>query len=531
MVSQNVAEIIQKHVSLEVESIDRMYLNGYVPGLQTEGGFVHFVRKHLGYPIASTAVISPLSKAFVQAIEAFAKQQHVDVVTFGRHQRKDDVTKDYLARTSFNEGVLYIGKAQEKAAVFRTIHKRNAETGKSYPWISRGSALPNHYYFYLLDEDFGPLFIKFCSYFPYAVKLCINGHEWVKRQLTQEGIGFEALDNGVLSCENPMRLQELCDSLDSEKIDAVFRKWLARLPHPFRPEDRAAGYRYELSILQAEFALTQVLDFPRTGRQFFEEVIRENLDIGRPDQVQLIFNRRVTKRTPGSFRTRILTEGVVPSLHAQYKHTKIKQYHKEGRALRTETTINNTYDFAIGRKLCNLPALREIGFAANRRLLNVQTLSHDCSIGKEKFNSVIQPIVHDKQRASALHFGDPRVLALMYALCLFELLPEGFRNADLRIKVAELLNQDPSVYSQGRMTYDLRRLRLHGLIERRPHSNRYLVTQDGIRIILFFTRAEARFFRVGLALEQPLISGQAPRVLIQASQAIDRLIQEAKLVN
>ena len=116
----------------------------------------------------------------------------------------------------------------------------------------------------------------------------------------------------MLSCENPTRLQELCDSLTSENIDAVFRKWPARLPHPYRPEDRAAGYRYDLSILQAEFALTQVLDLPRTGRQFFEEIIRENLDIGRPDQVQLIFNRRVTKRTPGSFRTRVLTEGVVP---------------------------------------------------------------------------------------------------------------------------------------------------------------------------------------------------------------------------
>jgi hypothetical protein len=174
-------------VVLEVESLDRMYLNGYVPGLQTEGGFVHFVhfvRKHLGYPIASTAVISPLSKAFVHALEVFVEPQHVEVVTFDKNQRKDDVTKEYLARTSFTEGMLFIGKAQEKAAVFRTIHKRNAETRKSYPWISRGSALPNHYYFYLLDEDFGPLFIKFCSYFPYAVKVCINGHEWVKRQLT-----------------------------------------------------------------------------------------------------------------------------------------------------------------------------------------------------------------------------------------------------------------------------------------------------------------------------------------------------------
>ena len=210
------------------------------------------------------------------------------------------------------------------------------------------------------------------QYFPDAVKVFLNGHEWVKQQLAKEGIPFTALDNGVLSCDDPARLQQLCDSLDAGTIDAVFRKWLARLPHPFRADDRAAGYRYELSILQAEFSLTQVLDFPRAGRQFFEEVIRENLDLGRPDQVQLIFERRITRRTPGTFRTRVVTEGVIPSLHVRYKKTKIKQYFKEHRALRTETTINDTYDFAIGRKLQNLPALREIGFSANRRLLDVQ---------------------------------------------------------------------------------------------------------------------------------------------------------------
>ena len=197
MVSQNVAEIIKNHVTLEVECIDRVYLNGYVPGLQTEGGFVHFVRKHLGYPIASTTVIAPMSKAFVQAIETFAKQQDVDMVTFGKHQRKDEVTHQYLATTHFTEGVLYIGKAQEKATVFRTIHKRNPETGKAYPWVSRGSAMPNHFYFYILDEDFGPLFIKFCSYFPYAVKVCINGHEWGKRQLSKAGI---ASKSWIMAC-------------------------------------------------------------------------------------------------------------------------------------------------------------------------------------------------------------------------------------------------------------------------------------------------------------------------------------------
>ena len=511
MVPQNVAEIIRSHVVLEVESIDRMYLNGYVPSLQTEGGFVHFVRNYLGYRIASTAVIAPMSEAFVRAIEGFAKAQQLDVVAFKKGQRKDDVAKAYLARCTFTEGVLFIGKAQEKAQVFRTTHKKDAETGESFPWITRGLALPNHYYFYLVDEDFGPLFIKFCSYFPYAVKVCINGHEWVKRQLAKGGIAFEALDNGVLSCQNPQRLQELCESLDSEKIDAVFRKWLARLPHPFRTEDRAAGYRYDLSILQAEFSLTQVLDFPRTGRQFFEEIIRENLDLGRPDRVQLIFNRRLTRRTPGLFRTRVLTEGVVPSLHVQYKHSKIKQYHKEGRALRT------------------LPALREIGFKANRRLLDVQTLSHDCSIGEDRFQAVIRPQVQGTQRASGLPFGDLRVLALMYALCLFGLLPQGFTNADLRVYVAALLGEDPATYSAGKMTYDLRRLRLHGLIQRVPRSNRYHITPEGMRIALFFTRGHARFFRAGLTLDGPIAPNRAPRVLVQTSPAVDRLLQEVKL--
>ena len=150
------------------------------------------------------------------------------------------------------------------------------------------------------------------------------------------------MDNGVLSCQDPQRLQAICDALSAEKIEALLRKWLALLPHPFEGRDRDAGYRYDLSILQAEFSLTQVLDRPVTGRIFFEEVIRENLDLGRPKQIQLIFDRKVTKTTPGPFRTRVITDGVIPSLHVDYKGTRIKQYHKEGRALRTETTINNT---------------------------------------------------------------------------------------------------------------------------------------------------------------------------------------------
>ena len=494
---QSVATLLRDHVRLELEGIDRMYLNVYVPKLQTDFGVVRFFKGHRGAFFASSALMDQITKPFIAAIESFAKRSSVPLLSFAKGERKDDIAKEYLARFEGVEGVLFIGKAQEKARVFRTEKRAHPETGRTYPWIVRSTGMVNQYYFYCVDDDFGPFFLKYCSYFPYTAKLCINGHEYLKRQLDKEGIAYEALDNGILSCENPERMQEIANDLSAEKVSDLLHKWQQRLPYPFSPEDEAAGYRYNVSILQAEFSLTQVLDRPLTGRLFFEQVIRENLDIGRPEQVQLVFARRVTRRTPGRFRTRILTEGVTPTLHADYKKTRIKQYHKEGRALRTETTINDTRDFGINRGILNLPALRQVGFAANRRLLDVQKLSHDCTLGEEAFERLQHPCMKETQRTSALRFADATVQALLHGVLLFRHLPNGFSNRDLREPFAQLLGPDTTI-AQGRMTYNLRRLKLHGLIRRIPGRHRYQVTEFGLRVALFYTRLQVRLIRPGL---------------------------------
>jgi hypothetical protein len=148
----------------------------------------------------------------------------------------------------------------------------------------------------------------------YLARLDPNRPVDLRHPLAKEGIAYEALDNGLLHCANPARAQELADSRAAGKIDGLLRQWLKRLPHPVTPADRRAGYRYQPFIWQAEFSFTQVLDRPLSGRVFFEEVIRENLDLGRPDQIALIFQPRSTRRTPGWFRTRVITEGVMPSL-------------------------------------------------------------------------------------------------------------------------------------------------------------------------------------------------------------------------
>jgi hypothetical protein len=533
-VARSVAEILGRHVVLAVEGIDRMYLNAVVPLLQGERGIAWFFRELRGYRFASVALMAPMTRAFVDAIERYVDAEGLEVVSFKKGQRKDDVAAEYRRRSGSKEGVLFVGKAQEKTAVFRTERRRNPETGASYPWLVRSTAMVNQYYFYAIDEDFGPFFLKFCSYFPYNVKLCINGHEYLKRQLDQRGIHYEALDNGILWCEDTAAMQRICDELSAQKIDALLRKWLRRLPHPFTAEDHTRGITYQLSILQAEFSLTQVLDRPATGRAFFEEVIRENLDLGRPDQVQLIFDRKIVRRgryaTPGRFRTRVLTDGVIPSLHIDYKNCRIKQYHKEGRALRTETTINDTRDFKIGRRLHNLPALREVGFRANRRLLDVQTISHDCTISEETFQALQRPrLVAGNTAAAALRFADPRVQALLHALVLFRLLPNGFSNADLRQYLAALRGRP---VSSGSMTYDLRRLRLHGLIRRLPSSHRYEVTYSGLRTALFLTRSHDRLLRPGATTLDPKAAHPHPMLASAFSRLeaqIDTWILREKL--
>ena len=140
------------------------------------------------------------------------------------------------------------------------------------------------------------------------------------------------------------------------------------------PTELRGDYGYELAFRQFEVSETCIFDRPQAGRMWFERVIRDHLDVGRPDQIALIFQRRVTRCTPGRFRTRLVNRGVNPTLCCCYKSARLRQYFKEGRGLRTETVICDTADFGIGRRLCaeNWEALRAVGESANRSLCEAE---------------------------------------------------------------------------------------------------------------------------------------------------------------
>lgn len=519
----NINDVLAGHVVLDLDCLDRIYLNAYVPNLQVGGQVVQFLTGHLGNPVPSPALFERMGNRFRDQVKTFAERQAIPILRLKKpdrrrwDDRKLDHVRPYLDRASA-PGVVAIVIAQEIQWVF-TGSNRATKPGAVNFAFDKAERRVSTYYFYVLDEQFGPGFIKICSYFPYPAKVWLNGHEWAKRQASRAGIPYRELANGFADCEEPQRLQAICDELAPQQIQAFFDRWLAVIPTPLAKTDREAGYWWELSLRQVEVSRTIVLDDPRRARAFFESLVADNIGIGRPNEVAAVFARRVQKNTPGIFRTRVFGAGTEVKIDFHYKKSRVKQYLKEGKAIRIETVINDPADIGIKRRLAHLPELQEKARAVNQRLLMIERAGQGCAIGSALFERIHLPYVREGQRTGALRFGDLRVMALAGALCLFVHAVSGFTNQSLRCLVAELLAVD---YTSGQMTYDLRRLRLHGLIERLPHSNTYVLTADGLRVALFYTKVHGRILRPLLAADHPPASFE----LRQALRTIDRAVAD-----
>jgi hypothetical protein len=517
-----VNDLLDGHVTLDLECLDRLYLSGYVPNLQVGGQVVTFLRHHLGCPVPSPAVFEKLGTRFRRAVEDFARTQRIPWVRFGKDDRKVEVMRPYLARQAAigRSGVAAIGVAQEFQYVFTGSRRPSPN---DIPWFSftKVQRRVTVYYFYLWDADFGPAFVKVCAYFPYPIKIWLNGHEWAKRQAAKAGIGFTALSNGFASCTDPTTLQAICDRLGAGTITVFFERWMSRLPLPLNDTDRDGGYWWELSMRQVETSRTIVFDAPRQARAFFEALLADNLDLGRPANIEIIFGRQIRRNTPGTFKTAIdrSVDGV--TVNAFYKRSRIKQYLKDGRAMRIETVVNDAYDLGCQRRLQHLDELQLKARDANRRLLDTERVGQGCVLASPAFERVAHPTLVEGQRAPALRFGDPRVQALAGALAeSVHALPGTVTNKSLRASVTQLLGQ-PRTSAQ--MSYDLRRLRLKGLIERIEGTNAYRITPDGQRVAVFYTKIHNRLLVPLLAADQP----PAPPDLRQALRTIDRHVEAA----
>ena len=530
-----VNDLLDGHVALDVECMDRIYLNGYVPSLQVAGQVVSFMTRHLGCPIPSPAIMEKLGTGFRRSVARFAEADHIPVVKFRKGDRKIEVMRRHIAvqASTGRSGVAAIGMAQEFQNVFASSQR---ETSSGIPSFSfyKADRRVTCYYFYLWDVDFGPAFIKVCAYFPYPVKVWLNGHEWAKRQATHAGIGFTELSNGFATCEDPVALQGICDRLGPGTINVFFERWMSILPLPLDEPDRVEGYWWELSMRQIEVSRTIVFDAPRRARAFFEALVVDNLDIGRPDTVELIFTgpRHGPGRRPNLDcvpRTKVVTRDTEVTVNAFFKNSRIKQYLKDGRALRVESVINSPDDLRCHRRLQHLDELQAKARDVNARLLDTERVGQGCVLASPAFERVAQStLTEDGRRSPALRFGDPRVMALLGALCI-GLNALGFTNRSLRAQVSHLLGVSTDGYTVNQASYDLARLRLNGLIERRPSSNTYDLTPDGQRVAIFYTKVHDRLLRPLIAADQPPAPTELRRALATVDRHIHAYINTARL--
>jgi len=506
---QSLKVLQEDHIVYELDSWDRVMLKIRAPRFFLGGGVANFIRFQLNQKTPDTRAFLGFRNQLIEDMEIFAEEQGIEIYRFNKTEKnggKEKCAQKALEllqeNDEFEEGVVFIGKAQEKTLAWRS------HWGEGYCEVKRANLMVNWYYVYFLDRDFGLCSLRICSYAPFQMKLYFNGHEYLKQQLRSEGIGFEALANGVLSCEDPERAQEIVKELDVAKIEALREKWMNRIPNVLIELSTVYHERIMTSMDQVEVAKTQIWDDPRRGREFFEQAIKENIDLGRPDKSCFIFKKQHRRNgKQKDFSSRVMTYGVIAVFAIYVMGNKLKQYFKEGRGLRSEFTANNLKDLGIGNTLTqeNWQQLWATGHDCIGRTLEIEKLSHDPSVGRRAVEMLESPLEKDGRRVSGMPRGKARTQALFEGIVSAHLSLGRFQNRDLRSQMATLLGKDQSEITQGQMSYDLRRLRGHGIIEKMEGSNRYEVTKEGLRLAIWMTRLEKKIN--GEALSGVLIEG------------------------
>jgi hypothetical protein len=484
------ATLLRDHVTLKCRSIDRIFLQAYVPKLQAVGQVCTFLRWCRNFPIPSSAAFGQIGRAYEKEVNAFAKRNKVQVIRFEKGQNKEDLAKSYIdaaAREGGTGRVALIGIAQEKASAWRSWPAKGQEKS-AHPHMEWGRQMTfiNHFYFYLWDPEWGGAFWKTNAYAPFPIWIWLNGHEWAKRQLEKAGVAYEALDNGFRSCDDPTVLQSVCDRLGAREVREFFQRWLDRLPSPFTVKERQTGYGYDLAFRQFEVSDTVVFDRPATGRAWFESVI--------PD-LQSPSNREDTRHVP----------------HARHHRWRRSHPHLLLQVIATQAVLQggsrpaNRDRHLRHTRLRSRPSrLRpklEVGEGANQRLCAAEAADALPAPDAATFRKVTLPsTTEDGQYVSGLRFADPRVMALFAALVGFSFLVNGFSNRQIVARTAALLD---SIYTTRHATYDLRRLRRKGIVARIPKTHRYQLTPEGRAIAVLFTKAYGRVLAPGLSLLDP----------------------------
>jgi hypothetical protein len=470
----------QPAIRFDYSCFDRILLNGVIQVLQNPACVVGFLKEKRQADRLTPAYFRAISTDYHHFVHAFAEQRHVEILVPPKGVRREGWVEPFYERLQGQAGMAVILKARENARVAVGFPRQ----GDHVELLNR---FVPQYYFYIQDRDFGRMFVHVCPYFPFSVRICLNGHEWLACRLRAEGIAFHQCANAFRACADPARLQELADRFSAADIEACGHRWLAQLVPFFTDRERRhQGFGYRLLVSQVEYCTNLIFHRHRSLDRRHQRLLDLDRSIGHPDKIAMIFGRRITKHTDAGLKTQILDHDLgQPVIRSESKSSSIKQYARDNLVLRAETTSYHTPDLGVNKGVEHLPELRQTMATANDRYLDVQQDVLETFVDRGQRERLRQPTVSPSgRRAPGLKLDDPRLLAVLQASTCFALLAGRgrLRTIDLHATVAEALGKTTESYTLGQLRYDLGELRGKGLVERVSGTQSYRLPSQGYRI-------------------------------------------------
>jgi hypothetical protein len=485
----------QQSIRFQYSCFDRMLLNAVVQTMQRPAMIVGFLDKYRHVPSISKAYFSKVSDDYHGFVRRLADAQQIPIVEPPKGVRREEWVEPFYQRFGARFGIVVILKSRE-----------NARIAVSYATPSGGNRIEVvtrfvwQYYFYLRDPEWGRMFVRVSTYFPFNARVCVNQHEWLACQLQHQGIFFRKAANAFVQCADPQRLQHLADSLTSSDLEIPVQRWLRELVPFYASTDpnRIADCVYRLFASQVEYCTNLVFRRRAALDRMAERLLDLNRCIGRPDKLSTIFGYRITKRYRGGLKTQIADHHLGnPVIRSEYKDSSIKQYVRDHRLLRTEATSYNTPDLGVGKSIRNLPQLRHVMRGINDRYLAIQQDVLETYVDRGQLARLREPtITPSGRRTPGLKLDDPRLLAVMQALTCFAHVARGgrFRTSDLHQRAADNLGLTTATYRLSQLRYDLAKLRAKRLVLKIPKTQTYRLTAQGFRVCVLFLKLAHRLY-------------------------------------
>lgn len=532
------SEVLGQAVQFVYTCWDRIVLNGYIERLQRPENLVYFFHDVVGIACIEPGVLEQRTNAYKAWVRRVTDERGIPVLAAPSGVRKEELVEPYYRHLQGTEGVACVLTSMEQGRTFVSYmpHRKPPSGDGNYRLLKACRKRFQHYYWYVWDPVMGPMSLRIASYFPFNVTCYFNGHSFVAQELTRAGVRFRKADNAFVGVADVAAVQAACDRLSPALLQRRCSYWVRRLVPVFSPAERAAlapGYRY--SMAQMELATDVIFKRSAPLKALFRRACELGVLVGGAERTTHLFGRRIDRRYQGKLQTVLdQREAGHPVLRWYYQTSFAKQYTRGDRhgdrILRTETCSNDTRHFGVGRRLENLPLLREKLAATNERCLALQAELLASTVDTGQLAALAKPTLVGQRRIPGLKLHDDRVIRVLETLLHPGAFAPDWTTRELHTRVlARHQLADPD-YRLSQLRYDLAKLRAKGLVERQGTSRRYRLTPLGLKLGVLLVKLRTRLLGPLATLitdfstrRLPLPHNSVDAAFRQVDTALDRL--------